>query len=83
MSWSRRNLSQLGSDAGITHNTAKSWLGVLEASYLVTRIAPFLMIDRGTDIIAVEAKSGRTVRAAPSPTWPWIPSTGQARTVEP
>ena len=29
------NLSQLGSDAGITHNTAKAWLSVLEASYIV------------------------------------------------
>ena len=35
------NLSQLGSDAGISHNTAKSWLGVLEASYLVVRLPPF------------------------------------------
>src|SRR5258706_503599 len=35
------NLSQLGSDAGVSHNTAKSWLGVLEASYLVTRVPPF------------------------------------------
>lgn len=35
------NLSQLGGDAGITHNTAKSWLGVLEASYLVMRLPPF------------------------------------------
>lgn len=29
------NLSQLGADAGVSHNTAKAWLGVLEASYLV------------------------------------------------
>ncbi len=29
------NLSQLGSDAGVTHNTARAWLGVLQASYLV------------------------------------------------
>ncbi len=35
------NLSQLGGDAGITHNTAKSWLGVLEASYLALRLPPF------------------------------------------
>ena len=35
------NLSQLGSDAGITHNTAKSWLGVLEASYLAMRLPAF------------------------------------------
>jgi predicted AAA+ superfamily ATPase len=35
------NLSQLGSDTGITHNTAKSWVGVLEASYLALRLPPF------------------------------------------
>ena len=29
------NLSRLGADAGISHNTAKAWLSVLEASYLV------------------------------------------------
>ncbi len=29
------NLSTLGSDAGVTHNTAKSWISVLEASYLI------------------------------------------------
>jgi uncharacterized protein len=35
------NLSQLGADAGITHNTAKSWVGVLEASYVAARLPPF------------------------------------------
>ena len=35
------NLSQLGGDAGIVHNTAKSWVDVLEASYLATRLPPF------------------------------------------
>lgn len=35
------NLSQLGGDAGIVHNTVKSWIGVLEASYLATRLPPF------------------------------------------
>ena len=35
------NLSELGADAGISHNTARSWIGVLEASYVVTRIPPF------------------------------------------
>jgi uncharacterized protein len=35
------NLSQLGADAGVTHNTARSWLGVLEASYIVMRLPPF------------------------------------------
>lgn len=29
------NLSALGADAGVTHKTARAWLSVLEASYLV------------------------------------------------
>ncbi|MGQ0765649.1 MAG: ATP-binding protein [Gemmatimonadota bacterium] len=32
------NLSRLGADAGISHNTAKAWLSVLEATYLVFRL---------------------------------------------
>lgn len=32
------NLSSLGSDAGVSHNTARSWLSVLEASFLVLRV---------------------------------------------
>jgi Predicted ATPase (AAA+ superfamily) len=35
------NLSSLGSDAGITHNTARSWLSVLEASYICFRLSPY------------------------------------------
>lgn len=35
------NLSQLGADAGVSHNTARSWLGVLEASYLVFQLPAF------------------------------------------
>ncbi len=35
------NLSQLGADVGITHNTARSWISVLEASYLLTRLQPY------------------------------------------
>ncbi|OGQ07523.1 MAG: AAA family ATPase [Deltaproteobacteria bacterium RIFCSPLOWO2_12_FULL_40_28] len=34
------NLSELGNDCGITHNTAKAWLSVLEASFLVFQLAP-------------------------------------------
>ncbi|MCG8556991.1 MAG: ATP-binding protein [Proteobacteria bacterium] len=34
------NLSALAADTGITHNTAKAWLSVLEASYLVHRLPP-------------------------------------------
>lgn len=29
------NLSRLGADAGVSHNTARAWLGVLEASFIV------------------------------------------------
>jgi predicted AAA+ superfamily ATPase len=32
------NLSSLGADAGVSHNTARAWLSVLESSYLVQRI---------------------------------------------
>lgn len=34
------NLSALGADAGVSHTTARSWLSVLEASYLVTLVRP-------------------------------------------
>ena len=32
------NLSALGGDAGVSHNTARAWLSVLEASYLAIRL---------------------------------------------
>ncbi|MBI4755343.1 MAG: ATP-binding protein [Betaproteobacteria bacterium] len=32
------NLSALGGDAGVSHNTARQWLSVLEAGYLVQRL---------------------------------------------
>jgi hypothetical protein len=35
------NLSTLAADCGITQPTARQWLGVLEASYLVIRLAPY------------------------------------------
>lgn len=34
------NLSALATECGITHNTAKSWISVLEASYLVFLLRP-------------------------------------------
>ena len=34
------NLSSLATDCGITHNTAKSWISVLEASYLIHLLPP-------------------------------------------
>ena len=35
------NLSALAADCGITHNTAKSWISILEASYLVMLLQPW------------------------------------------
>jgi len=34
------NLSSLATDCGITHNTAKAWISVLEASYILFRLPP-------------------------------------------
>lgn len=34
------NLSSLAQDCGITHNTARSWLGILEASFIVFLLQP-------------------------------------------
>ena len=35
------NVSALGSEAGVSVNTAKAWLSVLEASYIVYRLQPY------------------------------------------
>ena len=35
------NHTSLGSDAGVTHTTAKHWLTVLEASYIVFQLPPY------------------------------------------
>ncbi|OGQ79174.1 MAG: hypothetical protein A2289_03125 [Deltaproteobacteria bacterium RIFOXYA12_FULL_58_15] len=35
------NLTALGGDCGVSHNTAKSWLSVLEASYILFRLPPW------------------------------------------
>jgi len=34
------NLSSLSNDCGITHNTAKSWISILEASYIIHLLQP-------------------------------------------
>ncbi|MFH1394910.1 MAG: ATP-binding protein [Candidatus Omnitrophota bacterium] len=34
------NLSNLGNDCGINHNTASAWLSILEASYILFRVRP-------------------------------------------
>jgi len=35
------NFSGLAADAGVTHNTARAWLSVLEAGYVAWRLPPF------------------------------------------
>src|SRR5215203_1361759 len=35
------NFSALAADAGVTHNTARAWLSVLEAGYVAWRLPPF------------------------------------------
>jgi len=37
------NLSNLAVDAGITHNTAKAWISILEASYIIFLLQPHHM----------------------------------------
>lgn len=35
------NFSSLGNDCGVNHNTIKSWLSILEASYILKLLPPF------------------------------------------
>ena len=35
------NLSSLGGDAGVSHNTARQWLSILETSYIVKLLRPY------------------------------------------
>lgn len=35
------NLSALGDDAGVSHNTAREWINVLEAGFIVHRLQPY------------------------------------------
>jgi len=37
------NLTSLGNDCGISHNTAKSWITLLEASFIVKLLPPYHM----------------------------------------
>ena len=37
------NLSSLGSDVGISHTTAREWLGILERSYIVFLLEPYFV----------------------------------------
>ncbi len=40
------NLSTLGADAGVSHNTARSWISVLETSFLVFKLQPWVRNPR-------------------------------------
>ena len=35
------NLSNLGSDVGVSHTTAKEWISILKASYVIFTLEPF------------------------------------------
>ncbi|MFA4982210.1 MAG: ATP-binding protein [Candidatus Omnitrophota bacterium] len=35
------NLSSLGNECGITHNTAKAWISILESCYIIFLLAPY------------------------------------------
>ena len=35
------NMNTLGDDCGLSHNTIKSWISVLEASYIIKRVSPY------------------------------------------
>ena len=74
------NLASLGSDCGITHNTARAWLSVLEASYVVLRLPPWhanlgkrldqdaeaLLRRLGPAVRPARHPRGRTDRRAPA-----------------
>ena len=36
------NLSQLGGEAGVSHTTARHWLTILEASYIIFQLPPYI-----------------------------------------
>jgi uncharacterized protein len=40
------NLSSLGSDVGVSHNTVRAWLSVLEASFIVFKLPPWIRNTR-------------------------------------
>ena len=46
------NLSSLGADAGVSHTTAREWLTVLEASYIIFQLPPYHRLPFGRATIA-------------------------------
>jgi len=74
------NISRLGNDCGINHNTAKHWLSVLEASYLVYMVRShhknfrkrlvkspkFYFVDTGLVSYLLDIQSARHMAGHPS-----------------
>ncbi len=44
------NLSSLGNDCGVNHNTIKNWLSILEASYIIKLLHPYY-VNQGKRLI--------------------------------
>ena len=38
------NYQNLGDDLGVSHNTIREWISILEASYIIYLLPPFLLI---------------------------------------
>jgi len=58
------NLTALGGDAGLSHNSARAWLSVLEASYIVhrlsDRLAETVSLPRNFVVYGGESSQQRT-----------------------
>jgi len=52
------NLSSLGADAGVSHQTAREWLTVLEASYIVFQLPPHFANIRRRVLLPRQPGSG-------------------------
>ncbi len=37
------NLNSLGNDAGVSHTTAREWISILEASYIIFQMPPYIL----------------------------------------
>ncbi len=70
------NLSSLASDCGVAVNTAKAWLSVLEASYVVyllpptTRTSASASLSRRSCISTIRAWPARCSASAKARSWP-------------
>ena len=58
------NYSSLANDCGISQPTAKSWLNILETSYIVFRLPPLNPGHPGHGLTLLEAKAAATASAS-------------------